>query len=190
MQIINGKSFHEKHFSLLKLSRDIFIFFQLRYHRQLIMNQVEFQLNRKPSTMIFISVFRSALFMLCLVSEQRPTYSCLCSLNPLLPSHPSRHHHSNYAILMTIKLLIRNKKVLDVTIVASQLLSDVSFWLRLRFDDTMKWRPGESSQMWLQIGFLSSSLVFYNIRVSAWCGIKFHVHQIDVHKHVTKFHRH
>lgn len=52
-------------------------------------------------------------------------------LAPLRP-HPSRPKrqiiHSNYAILMTIKLLIRNKKVLDVAIVIRSLvMCDVSF---------------------------------------------------------------
>lgn len=68
----------------------------------------------------------------------------------VLPPLSKRHtEHWNYAILMTIKLLIRNKKVLDVTIVIHSLAFD-SAW------DLTKWWMGKLSQMSLKKDFPSS----------------------------------
>lgn len=90
--------------------------------------------------MSFISVFCS-------------NYSC-CVYNraKALFFHPSlvlkrQVIHSNYAILMTIKLLIRNKKGLDVAIVDSQSDSPL--------ETNTKWWMGKMSQMWQQMIFPS-----------------------------------
>lgn len=73
-----------------------------------------------PLITSFISQL-DANYSCCVFECNRPRSTRLCSLPfPHQDTEKRQIIHWNYAILMTIKLLIRNKKVLDVAIVISQ----------------------------------------------------------------------
>lgn len=99
-------------------------------------------------------------------------------LSPLTPALVRRQViHSNYAILMTIKLLIRNKKVLDVAIVISQPRSASDSPPE---SSHREWWMGKMSQMWQQMRESPSEnrlrfhrlLKFvFQISLQLWCWI-------------------